>query len=252
MRSFLPLVLLVVALGACSEQPPPALAPGESAARDSVLTLLRAADTNTFDAAFARLDKMVYQVTTRTEQIGENGEPVASHTRTYRLTRGTAERIAADSSGTFDYGGFSSFADRRRDELDFATSPAALVLPDEPAYLDPRGREVFTFALAGDTLLGDRRVRVLTVTARPGEGDDQALRTARLYLDVSGSLVGARVRRRQASALFGESSALVFFLQPTDGGWLPDRLSVDTEIRAPLTTPRRFRLDERYTFPGGG
>lgn len=239
------LLILVLALGACSEQPPAALAPEAAAERDSVLVLLRAADTGAFDAAYARLADIPYRVSVRTEQLGAGAEPLAVHTRTVHVTPDGAERVTSDSSGAFDHGAFERFAERSQTHPAVAANPAHLVL-GEPAYLDPRGREVFTFTLAGDTLIGDQPLRILSVTARPGEGDEQALRSARLYLDADGTLVGARVRRMQESVLFGESSGLMLFLQPGTEGWLPHVLTVDSRISAPLTEPRRFRLSERY------
>lgn len=247
MRLSLSLALLLT-LAACAEPPPPAaLTSAEAAERDSVLALLRTANTDAFDAAYARLGTMPFRVTTRTAQLDAEGDTTATHARTFRVTPDAAALVRADSSGDFDYGSFSSFADRRRAVPTFATNPADLVL-GEPAYLDPRGTEVFSFALAGDTTLGDQPIRILTVTARPDEGDEQTLRAARFYLDADGALVGARVQRRQASVLFGETSRLTLFLRPADTGWLPDRLAVTTEIQAPLAAPRRFLLDERYAY----
>ena len=254
---FLFLFLVALGLGACSEQPPAALAPEAEAERDSVLALLRTADTDAFDAAYSRLGTpdylpSEYLFTTKTQQLHPDGDLIATRTRTYRITMRGAVLVESDSSGTLDFGGFEGVAGRRWEIPGFSVSPASLALPDEPAYLDPRGREVFTFALVGDTLIGDRPLRILSVTARPGEGDDQSLRAARLYLDTDGALVGARVHRMQESILFGEESTLALFLQPSSRGWLPDYLTVDTHIRAPLTAPRRFRQSERYDFSLSG
>ena len=240
------LLLLLLALGACTEAPPASPGPDDPAERDSVFALLQSVNTNTFEAAFERLAATPYRVTTRTEQLGADGEVVASRSRTYSVTPRAAELVAADSSGAFDYGAFDRFASETEALPAFAESPAAHVLPAEPAYLDPRGRAAFLFETAGDTLLGDRRVRILTVRARPGEGDDQPLRAARLYLDTAGALVGARVERRQGSMLFEEASTRALFLQPAPEGWLPHRLSVASHIGAPLAAPRRFRLAWSY------
>lgn len=238
-------LVLLLAVAACAEPAP--TSPSAEAPADSAFALLRDADPSALEAAFALLDAHVpYTVTTTVEQHGENGAPVASHTATLRVTPRGTEVVEADSSGAFDFGGFERFAKRRSD----GTNTAPPVLPTDPAYLDPQGREAFAFEIEGDTLVGDRRVRVLTVHARPGEGDDQPLRTARVYLDAAGAVVGAIVERRQASVLFGETSRRALFLRPSPDGWLPDRLTVASEIHAPLTAPRRFRLDERYAYDG--
>ena len=239
-------LVLLLAVAACVEPAPPS--PTAAAPADSIFALLRDADPATLEEAFTRLQtRTPYTVLTTTEQIGEDGAPVASHSVTLRVTPRGTEVLATDSSGAFEFGGFERFADRRNGG---GANPASLVLPTDPAYLDPQGREAFSFEAIGDTLIGDRRVRIVAVRARPGEGDDQPLRAARLYLDAAGAIVGAHVERRQESVLFGETSARTLFLRPSPGGWLPDRLTVVSEIRAPLTAPRRFRLSERYTYGG--
>lgn len=240
----LALLVLLAACG-CAEPAPPS--PTAGAPIDSTFALLRDADPAMLEDAFDRLGERTYVVERTTEQLDEDGDPVASHSVTVRVTPRGAEVVEADSSGAFDFGGFERFADRRRRG---GTNTAPPVLPTDPPYLDPQGREAFTFEAEGDTLLGDRRVRVVRVRALPGEGDDQPLRAARLYLDAAGAIVGAHVERRQASALFGETSTRTLFLRPSPDGWLPDRLTVASEIRAPLTAPRRFRLEERYTYGG--
>ncbi len=240
----LALALLLAACG-CAEPAPPS--PAAVAPADSAFVLLRDADPAMLDDAFVRLGERSHVVRRTTEQMDEDGRPVASHSVTVRVTPRGTEVVQADSSGAFDFGAFERFADRRRGDR---TTTAPPVLPTDPAYLDPQGREAFTFEAEGDTLISDRRVRIVSVRARPGEGDDQPLRAARLYLDAAGAVVGAHVERRQASALFGETSTRTLFLRPTPDGWLPDRLTVASEINAPLTAPRRFRLAERYAYDG--
>lgn len=244
----------LLAVAACAEPAPRAPsdgapsddAPSDGAPSDSAFALLRDADPAMLGEAFERLGGRAYTITRRTEQLGEDGAPIASHTLTLRVTPSGTEVLAADSSGAFDFGGFERFADRRR----AGPSAAPPVLPTDPAYLEPQGREAFAFEPAGDTLIGDRRVRIAAVRARPGEGDDQPLRAARLYVDAAGAVVGAIVDRRQESVLFGEASRRTLFLRPSPDGWLPDRLTVASEVRAPLVAPRRFRLDERYAYDG--
>ena len=242
-----PLFFLALALGACSDTPPPARAPEVAAEQDSVLAVLRTVDTDALDAAYARLN-VPHFFTTRVEQLNGNGEVFARRSRTFDMSTRAPSLVEADSAGRFAFGGFERFSDRGDDLPAFAANPVALVLDEDPPYLDPRGAEVFVFALAGDTLLGGQAVQILSVTARPGE-DDQPLRSARLYVDASGDLVGARIVRRQASMLFKESSTTALFLQPTADGWMPGHLTTDAMLQAPLTDARHFRLSERYTFP---
>ncbi len=242
--------LLALLLAGCAERPPVPLPPDEAAERDSVLALLRVLDAADLTAAFDRLGRASYQVEVRTEQLGPDGTPAATRTRTLRVTPGGPTLLAADSTGTFDYGAFGRLVDHHGSGDAPGVNPVALVLPEEPAWLDPRGREAFRFAFAPDTLLGGRRARVLTVEARPGEGDEQPLRRARLYLDAkTNTLVGFRLHRRLESVLFGEASEALVLLHPGPDGWRPHRARFATALDAPLAARRRFRLTRRYTYP---
>jgi len=244
----LALLLLLQLLAACDEPAPDPLSPAEVAERDSVLALLRTADTASLAAAFDRLDAFRFRVVTRTEQF-EAGDQIAQRTLTAEVVP-TADGpgidlVQIDSSGAFDFGGFAAFASESAESPLPAENPATLVLPDDPAYLDPRGRETFRFRFAPDTLFGDRRVQVLTVEARE---DDQALRRARLYLDDEGALVGVRLQRRTESVIFSERSDTAVLLQPGPaGGWLPNLTRIETALGALGTDRRRFRLTRRYS-----
>ena len=243
----LALLLLLPLLAACDEPAPDPLSPAEAAERDSVLALLRAADTESLAAAFDRLDAFRYRVVMQTEQF-ESGDQIAQRTLIAEVVPMAGgpdiDFVQIDSSGAFDFGGFAAFASESVESPLPAENPATLALPDDPAYLDPRGRETFRFRFAPDTLLGDRRVQVLTVEARE---DDQALRRARLYLDDEGALVGVRLQRRTESVIFSEQSDTAVLLQPGPaGGWLPHLTRIETALGALGTDRRRFRLTRRY------
>ena len=243
--------LLLALLTACAEPPSPSLSPTDAAGQDSVLAVLRTLDGDALGAAFARLEQSTpYVVETRIEQLGADGMPVASQSRTLRVGASDAEIVAADSAGTFDYGAFGALSGSTVWEAGGGgVNPVSLMLPEDPAWLDPRGREIFQFGTAPDTLLADRRVRALTVVARPGEGDDQPLRHARLYLDAeTHTLVGFRLHRRMDSVLFGERTDALVLLHPDSGGWRPHQARFVTTLAAPLTPPRRFRLTRRYVY----
>ncbi len=249
MRSPLPPLLLLAActLAACTPTPEP-VARAEAAQRDSALAILRSLDRAPLMAAFDGLARP-YRVETLVEQLGADGEPAAFRSRTLRVGQGGAEVVAADSAGALDFGAFGALAGGGAWTGEVGANPVPLTLPEEPAWLDPRGREAFRFGFAPDTLLGERRVRVLTVEARPGEGDDQPLRRARLYVDGEVSLVGFRLHRRMDAVLFGEASTVAVELHPGPEGWRPHRVQLETALDAPLAAPRLFRLTRRYTFP---
>lgn len=232
-----PLVLLaLLALAACSEAPPEPAAPAAEA--DAALALLLAADRAPLDAAFERLEGLAYRLTSHFEQFDEDGRVVATYEETAEVAPGGARTLVrTDSSGALEAGDWG----------EPIANPVALLLPEEPPYLGPRGPATFIFSLEADTALGGRRVRVVTVEPRPGEGDGQALRHARLYLEAeSGAVVGVRWRRTMESILFEEHSDFGVMLRPGPGGWLPQEARFETSVRAPLTAPRRFRLTRTY------
>lgn len=244
------LFLLIPLLAACGGPDPAPLSPDEAAARDSALALLSAADTAPLADAFERLDAFRYRVVMQTEQLGE-ATPTARWTIVAEITP-TADGprtdiVDSDSTGTFDYGGFSALTSDASESPLASENPAPLVLPEDPAYLDPRGREAYTFGFAPDTVLGGQPVQIVTVDAREGE-EDQALRRARLYLHRdSGALVGVRLERRTESLVFGERSDATIMLQPGPaGGWLPHHTRVEAAVDALFADSRRFRITRRY------
>ncbi len=216
-----------------------------------MLALLRTLDTELLSEAFDRLGREPFQLEVRAEQLGENGTATARQVRTFRTDRDGTTTVAADSAGAFDYGALGRLVDQPAWGDAPTGNPVAEVLPEEPAWLDPRGREAFRFGSASDTLLGGRRVRVLTVEARTGT--ETPLRRARLWLDADmEALVGVRLRRELDSVLFGEASDAVLLLHPGPDGWRPHLARFETKLRAPLTAPHHFRLTRRYTFADSG
>ncbi|MEM1041370.1 MAG: hypothetical protein AAGI91_01970 [Bacteroidota bacterium] len=241
---FVPLLFLLLA--ACAEPPPTPLSATEAAERDSILALLGALDPDDLTRAFARLGAAPHVLETQVEQLGADGTLLASRTRTTQHTADGVTMVSTDSAGAFAFGAFGGEAVWRA-ALD--EPPVAPRLPADAPWLDARGREAFRFGTAPDTLLGDRPVRVLTVEARPGEGDGQPLRSARLYLDPeTEALVGFRLRRVMDAVLFGETTASSVLLHPGPDGWRPYRTHVETMLGAPLATPRRLRLTRRYAY----
>lgn len=244
------LFLLVPLLAACGGPDPTPLSPDELAARDSALALLADADDAPLAGAFERLDAFRYRVVTQTEQPGE-ATPTARRTVVAEvMPTADGQRVdivGDDSTGAFDFGRFSLLTSDALERPLAAENPAPLVLPEDPAYLDPRGREAFTFGFAPDTVLGGQPARIVTVDAREGE-EDQSLRSARLYLHHdSGVLVGVRLQRRTESIVFSESNDATIMLQPGPaGGWLPHYTHVETTVDALFAEGRRFQITRRY------
>jgi hypothetical protein len=243
------LALLLASLAACADAPPPALPPAEAAAQDAAVAAVRGVDRGPLEAAFDALALRPHTLTERLEQVDPIGQVLATRTRTLRVEGGEARTLSADSSGTFDLGTFGRFVSL--DVVDrLPANPVPHLLAEDPPYLSARGQEAYTFAIEADTLVGGQPLRALAIRARPGEGDDQALREVVQFVEpATGALRGLRVRRHQASPLFGETSALAVHLAPAaDGTWLPETTRYDVALRAPLTAKRRFRLTRTYAY----
>jgi hypothetical protein len=250
-------ILLILALGiaACRPQvdaPPPVLSAEEQAERDQAIALAEGAGTGLLNDAFARLAGRPHSVREELAQLDAEGRVTAVRRRVMDVGPDTVETVATEATGTFDFGAFGRFVSF--DDMDrLPANPVPYIVPDDPTYLSPQGREVYHFALAADTTIGPMRARVVTVTARPGEGDSQALRSARLYVDAaSGELVGLRIHRHSQNVLFGESSMLHLMLAPgPQGAWLPAETRYTVAVRAALTATRRFRLYRAYDLAPG-
>lgn len=239
--------LLALGLAACETTPDaPPLSPSETAARDSVIVVIETASREAIDEAFARLANTEHTIRERLEQFDERGRVNAFRRRTLHVEGGRAETAFAEAEGTFDFGAFGRFVSF--DDLDqLPDNPVQFLLPDDPPYLTPQGRDAYDFAFAPDTLLAGRAARVITVDARPGEGDGLALRSARLYVDdATGDLVGIRLRRHSQNMLFGETSVLTLMLAPAGNVWLPQLTDYRVSMRAALTATRRFQLVREY------
>lgn len=244
---FLPFFAFLL-VAACADAPSPEpMGPDSAAARDSVLAVLDRLDTDALVDAFDRTSAFRYRTEVRTEQIGDDGALLAGRTVVADLgPSAEPDVLRIDSTGSFAFGGFDLFASPTSDRVLPADNPAATVLPESPAYLDPQGREAFAFAFAPDTTLGDRRVRVLRIDARP-EAGDASIRHARLYFDpATDALVGVRLHQQTESFVFDAWSETSLFLQPVGGRWLPALVRHDVTLDAPFTADRRFRLLRAY------
>ena len=219
--------------------------------RDSALAVLTAMRRTAFDSAFTRLSDYTVTRSVRTEQMTPAGTTTA--VRSYEIRyppgteRGTIER--RDSSGTFRDGGLFG---RVAPEADPAARPenvAAQILPDQPAYVEPRTREAFRYALRAGTIR-ETPVYTLEATARAyGTGQDQGVRFARLRIHrPSNQLIGLTLVRDDQVLLFGEDSRMSLDLQRTaDGAWVPRESRVRAVLRVPFRTPRRFRTVSTYS-----
>ncbi|MEM0964393.1 MAG: hypothetical protein AAGK21_17835, partial [Bacteroidota bacterium] len=143
MRLLAPLIVLVLFVAGCRDDMPPP-APDD---RAEALPLLERLDRAALDSAFADLGRLPYQLTTETAQLDSLGTVLGQRTEVLRMVPGAApEVVRVDSTGAFDFGGFSGFADADTTVARLA-SPLGRILPDEPSYLTPRGQESYAYAL---------------------------------------------------------------------------------------------------------
>jgi hypothetical protein len=216
--------------------------------RDSALAVLSSMRRTAFDSAFVELDEHAFTRYVRTEQLDSSGRATAVRSYELRYPTGTgAGRIQRrDSIGAFRRGGVFSRVAPERNPTERPANLAAQVLPDQPAYVEPRTREAYRYALQTDTLLDGTPVYVLEATARDyGTGRDQGIRYARLRLDqASRELIGLTVVRADAALLFGENSRLTIHLRPGADDpqtWVPHLTRVRASVNVPFRTPRQFR-----------
>ena len=244
--------LVLGGAGCTSERTRPAspLVPSDtlssSADRDSALAVLTAMRRTAFDTAFAQLSEYAVTRYVRTEQVTPAGTTTAVRSYEVRYPSGGAAGTVQrrDSAGTFRDGGLFGRAAPDRNPAGRPPDVAAQLLPDQPAYVDPRTREDFRYALATDSLRNGAPVHVLSVRARSSNtGDEQGVRFARLLIHrPSNQLIGLALVRDDQVLLFGEDSQLSVRLQRgPDGRWVPHVTRVRTSVHVPFRSPRQFR-----------
>lgn len=216
--------------------------------RDSILDVLTGMNRVAFDSAFVRLDEYAFTRRVRTEELDTTGATTAYRTLTVRYPpgdgSGTVEQ--ADSSGSFRQGGALSSITPSQRRTSRPGNLAQQSLDDQPAYLAPRTREAYRYALRRDTLFDGTPSYVIEAKARSsGQGADQGIRYARLTLDrQSLELVGLTSARISQILLFHEKSLVTLRLQrgPNDGrGWVPHVTRFRALVDVPFRSARQFR-----------
>ena len=238
--------------GASAERPTPAFVPVDTIAsavdRDSALAVLTSMRRTAFDSAFAALNRYGVTRHTRTEQLTPSGTTTAlrSHVVEYAPGEGRGTVRRRDSAGTFRRGGLFGWAAPTRNSAGRPADVAGQVLPDQPAYVEPRTREAYRYALRADTLGDGTPVYLLEATARNrGTGREQGVRHVRLVLDrASRQLIGLTMVRADEVLLFGENSRFHIRLRRAPGGWdkwVPHLTRSRASVQVPFRAPRQFR-----------
>lgn len=250
------MLLVVGSLAGCSSpRPDSPFLPSDTIAttipRDSALAVLSSMQRTAFDSAFVALDDYAATRSLRTEQMAPSGTITALRSYVLRYPPGRAPGTIRhrDSMGTFRSGGWLGWAAPNQHPRDRPSDVVAQVLSDEPAFLEPRTREAFRYALRSDTILDDTPVYLLEATARSrGTGRDQNVRYVRLYIERdTRKLIGLTVIRSGRVLLFEEDSRMsVRLRRAPDGRWVPHTTRVRTLVDVPFRTPRQFRTVSAY------
>jgi len=236
------LSLLLGLLVACGEGSPPS--PADQRApddREAVLGMLDSLSTDTFTEAFQALEGAVHRRYVRTEQWAPGPRIIRRSTALYEHTPPDKRTLVqiVDSLGTFApdrMPGFLSGGDRPLEVL------PSFVLPEDPAYLEARHREAFTYTMRPDTTWLGHPLRVMDITARPGVGDDQAIREVRFYVHAeSGELTKLFLQRQDQGLLFGEHTTLDVSIRPHGEAWVPALLRAHTNVGTLLRPTQVFR-----------
>jgi hypothetical protein len=239
------------------ERPSPSFLPADTitsaVGRDSALAVLSSMNRTAFDSAFAALDDYAVTRYTRTEQLDPAGTAMGIRSHIVRYPDGRRDDRGVvqwrDSVGAFREGGLLSSVAPARAPGERPANMAEQVLPDQPAYVEPRTREAFRYALTADTLLDGPPVYVLEATARPrGTGREQGVRYVRLLINrASRELIGLTTVRADEVLLFGENSRFHLRLRRgPDGTWVPLVTRARAAVRVPFRAPRQFRTVSAY------
>lgn len=254
------LLLMALTIGAlgCEAGPPQAqllrtndtLFEASAEERQAALAVLDSLQHTVMRAAFDRLGGYAFTHRVRVMEYAPDGTVTNHRTQVRRFPPPDSARrpmvLRVDSAGTFDSGWLSSLTPRAPDSI---VDRAQFVVPEEPAYLEPRTREAFRYRLRPDTALGGRTVRVVELHAQPGDlGADRVIRHARLLIDpATYELVGLYLVRADASVLFREDSRASVYLQPApDSGWVPGTTQLEARLKVPFRAPRSFRLHASF------
>ncbi len=250
------LFLIAFAVGACmdpaSEAVPAAPAPGDSA---DVFVQLTAVKFDSMRAAFDRAAVLPLTIEVRSEQLGPDGEVIAIRQQSVVRSR-TADSVSVSATTAGEQGAFRlGLLGKLAAEPDFEHTGETLgsILPEDAAYLSPRSRENFIYALLPDTTVNGAVVSGIEVHADQ-EASEQPLRLARIYFDpVTRQAVRYELTRRKPDFLFRERThALVEIAAQAGRGNLPARTLAETAIKLPLTGTRRFRVSKTFHFANEG
>lgn len=220
--------------------------------RDSVLALVRQANSNTFKQAFTDLKQYNYTRYSRTDQLDGENFLVAFRERTVSHAGPVDGRqftiLAADSTGSYDFGFFRQFVSATVEDQD-PEDLTPYLFPEDPSYLSERNFEAYLYRFRNDTLMLNTSAKVAEIRARPVDGDGKNIRRARFYFDQgSGRFIAFELERIDLALFFREESRFFVHLQEApDGNLVPYNTRFQTEITMPFKLPQQFRTVATYS-----
>ncbi len=237
-------VVAVLFLSACGD-------PAEEATQDvngeaseeqeQIIEALQSMQTDLFREAFASIPQYRHTRYLRTEQWTPEPRVINRKVSTREFDIGGREISVTvrDSLGAFARDRAPGFI--ASGDVPLTTLPT-YILPDDPAYLEPRYQESFIYAQHADTTLWGHSARVFEVRAREDSREDQAIRSAKFYLLTdSDELVKLHIQRVDDGLLFGENTTLDMALRPLNDTWVPSLLRAHTAVGTLFRDNQIFR-----------
>ena len=220
----------------------------DPAERDSVLAYLRQATDLETRRGFRYLSELDFTRTVRTELLNPQSMSDAYRESRIRITSGEPRLLGTDSSGTFDLGEWDGTAHAMYDSA-LPENPVPYIVPEDPAYLAPRNRDVFIYKFLPDTTFGNTTAHVVEIHAIPEHEQQPTIRRARLYYKASNEqLIGLALWRQNSGFLFQEDSHLELMMQKAPTGvWVPHITTVRTQLKTFLRPTRALRTTNTYT-----
>lgn len=235
----------------CQSEPAAPLDPDSEEAFEFLSSLSVAS----LDSAFTELNRTVRTVESHTVELSEAGDTLGSSlvgvevfldpTQNERGETELASRVTVDyqsSSGTLASGDSVQWDGEIR-------NPIPAMFSGEPAFLSPRTREHYTFALQPDTVVNGQPLHVVAARLNPDNYDDQAVRNATYYVHGTETIRGVHILRVSNSALFDESSEVTVWLyrpwESAPDALMPASVRVENEIHTAAGRTRRLVTEYR-------